>query len=166
VRDVAIEAAIIFSQRFMFEDRLCNDLIDLLVALQAELVAGSYKDKRVVGSVGVVTVFTLVFVNDRVNAFGFFRQYRLMAIDAKPGDIGSQEPVMVGCVGGMASGTFPGFKERMQIGSFECFLKRFMAFQAQLPLCAGLEFVTVLRQSLWYDNQKADDSQGNTDKTS
>ena len=113
-----------------------------------------------------MTVLTLVFVNNLVNAFGFFRQHRLMAIAAKAGDIGRQEPVMVGCVGGMASGTVPGFKERVQISPFERLLKRFMAIQAELSLCAGLEFIAVLRQSLWYDNQKIDDPQGKKDKRS
>lgn len=166
MRDVAIEAAFFFAQWFVFESRLCNNLIDLLVALQTELVAWSCEDKLDVGSVGVMTVFTLIFVNNRVNAFGFFRQYRLVAIAAKPGDIGSQEPVVVGCVGDVASGTVPGFKERVQILPFERLLKRFMAIQAELSLCAGLEYVAVLRQSLWYDNQKTDDSQDKKDKRS
>ena len=83
--------------------------------------------------------------NDLVGTVCIFRQYFFVAFVAKfcPG-FGQQ--VFVG--GGMrnvASGTIPGFKQRMHITAFERFLKFLVAFQANLPFGAGFQFEFVRR---------------------
>jgi len=137
---MAVEAALVLSERLVFESGVLNNVVDIGMAFQAEGASGLDKRKGVVRTVGVVALFAIAPDGCAMRAEGFFRQHRLMAINAEPGDIGRQQLGMVGGMGCVASGTLPLLQQRVQVGPGQNFFKIFMACQAQLPPGAGFQF--------------------------
>jgi hypothetical protein len=128
----------------MFKFDFCHCLADGFMATETEFVSSFYENELMIRGMGIVTFHTIPFEDNFMGAPGFLRYHGLVAVVADLIGIGSKQLSMRGRVRIMTSCTFSRFDGSMYKLALEFLPKTVMTIQAQLSLCARLQFEFVL----------------------